>query len=299
MFNKLVAIEPVHLTPAIEQQLHKHAKEVIFYPNKPQNEAEVSLRIADADAVFVSYTTKIEAEAILKADNLKYIGMCCSLYDEKSATVNLAAARNKNVLVSGVNDYGDVGVGEFVVSELVQLLHGYTAKKWDYDSRELAGLKVGIIGLGVTGLVIARAMQCFGADISYFSKTRKPAEEAKNIKYQELDQLLADNEVICTCVNKNIILLHEEQFAMMGPHKILINTGGTPTFDLEPFTKFINEDNYFICDMSTCLGADHLLGHPNIRCVGEASGMTIQAKDRLSQKVLANLEQAKEQIFGR
>ena len=39
-------------------------------------------------------------------------------------------------------------------------------------------MKVGIVGLGTTGLVIAHALQYFGSDLYYYSRTRKPEEEA-------------------------------------------------------------------------------------------------------------------------
>ncbi len=104
-------------------------------------------------------------------------------------------------------------------------------------------------------------------------------------------------EVICTCVNKNTVLLYEEQFKILGNRKILINTGGSPTFDMKPFEKFIERDNYFMCDMASCLGNDKLISHKNVRCAGVASGMTKQAKVRLSEKVLENIKSALERLI--
>lgn len=71
--------------------------------------------------------------------NLRYIGMCCSLYEEKSANVDIAAAREKGIVVTGVKDYGDEGVVEYVISELVRYLHGLrpeaVARRSDGDHR--------------------------------------------------------------------------------------------------------------------------------------------------------------------
>lgn len=51
--------------------------------------------------------------------------MCCSLYSEESANVDIAYAREKNIRVLGIRDYGDRGVVEYVLHELTGLLHGF------------------------------------------------------------------------------------------------------------------------------------------------------------------------------
>ncbi len=291
MFKKLVAIEPVNLLPNAKQRLSDYAHEVLLYDDIPRDDAEILERIGDADALLVSYTTQIRGEVISRASELKYIGMCCSLYDEHSASVDIASARECGVVVTGVRDYGDEGVAEFVVSELVQLLHGTAQRKWCENPREIGGLKVGIVGLGVTGMIIARALRFFGADVSYYSRTRKSDAEHEGLEYRELNDLLSESEVVCCCLTKNIVLLHEEQFKALGSHKILINTAGGVPYDMECLERFVEGDNFLICDMQGALPDDKLHHHPNVRYIGSASGVTEQAMQRLSDKVLLNIEQ--------
>ena len=82
MFRKLVAIEPINLVPAAKQKLRQYAETVILYDSLPQDEAEIIRRIDDADAVLLSYTSRLEKPAIEACPALRYIGMCCSLYSE-------------------------------------------------------------------------------------------------------------------------------------------------------------------------------------------------------------------------
>ena len=63
---------------------------------------------------------------------------------------------------------------EFVLSELVRFLHGFDRPMLYDIPTEITGLKAGIIGLGVSGTMIAEALQFMGAEVSYFSRTRKP-----------------------------------------------------------------------------------------------------------------------------
>src|SRR5690554_3026113 len=157
MFKKLVAIEPVSLIPSAEKQLETFADEVILYHDIPKDDEEMAARIGDADAVLLSYTSTLGKEALEKCPNVKYIGMCCSLYSPETANVDIHYANARGITVTGIRDYGDEGVVEYVASELIRCLHGFGGRPWDGVAREITGLKVGIVGLGTLGGMIADA----------------------------------------------------------------------------------------------------------------------------------------------
>lgn len=148
MFDKLVAIEPVSLVPDAEAALHDYAREVVLYRDVPADDAEILHRIGDADAVLVSYTSRITRAVIERCPNVRYIGMCCSLYSEESANVDIACARERGIRVLGIRDYGDRGVVEYVLHELTGLLHGFGMPMLRDEPVEITGLRVGIVGLG-------------------------------------------------------------------------------------------------------------------------------------------------------
>ena len=162
---------------------------------------------------------------------------------------------------------------------------------WEDLPREITGLKVGIVGLGKSGGMIADALKFFGADISYYARSEKEAATAKGYRFLPLRELLAESEVICCCLNKNTILLHEEEFKQMGNRKILFNTGLSPAWDEAAFTEWLEGDNLCFCDTIGALGGEQLLNHPHVRCMQVSTGRTRQAFDRLSAKVLANLSE--------
>lgn len=291
MFQKLVVIEPVSLIPSAEKALHNFAKEIIMYPDIPADDNEVAIRIGGADAVLLSYTSRINKTALEKCPNVKYIGMCCSLYSPESANVDILYANSRGITVTGIRDYGDEGVVEYVVSELVRCLHGFDQEPWDGMAREITGLKVGIIGLGKSGGMIADAMKFFGAEVSYFSRSEKAEANAKGYHFLPLGELLAQSEVVCCCLNKNTVLLHEEEFKKLGNKKILFNTGLSPAWDEAPFIEWLKGDNLCFCDTLGALGDAALLTNPHVRCMQVSTGRTRQAFDRLSEKVLANLSE--------
>lgn len=292
MFKKLVAIEPVSLVEEAEKELYSFAQEVVMFPDIPADDDEIARRIGDADAVLVSYTSRITRGVFERCPNIRYVGMCCSLYSKESANVDIAYAEEHGIVVKGIRDYGDRGVVEFVLSELIRLLHGFDRPQWKELPIEITDLKVGIVGMGVTGGMITDAMQFMGAEVSYYSRTRKPEREAAGVQYRPLNELLADSEVVFLCLNKNVILLHEEEFKALGSKKILFNTSIGPAFDSAAFKNWLaNPQNIFVCDTKGAIGedAEELFHAPNLYCADYSAGRTKQAFKLLSKKVLDNI----------
>lgn len=290
-FNKIVAIEPVSLIPEYEEKLKTLADEVVMYGDIPTDDDVIANRIGDADCVLLSYTSRLTAEAMAKCPNIKYVGMCCSLYSPESANVDIRYAEAHGIKVTGIRDYGDEGVVEYVVSELVRCLHGFGQPSWETMPREITGLKVGVVGLGKSGGMIADAMKFFGAEIAYFARGEKQAAAEKGYRFMPLQDLMEWSDVVFCCLNKNTVLLHEEEFRRLGNHKILFNTGLSPAWDEVPFMKWLEGDNLCYCDTLGALGGEQLLAHPHVRCVNVSTGRTSQAFVRLSEKVLANVDE--------
>lgn len=293
MFKKLVAIEPVSLVKSVVEKLNDYAQEVIFYDDLPHTDEEIIKRIGDADGVLVSYTTNINKTVLDACKNIRYIGMCCSLYAPESANVDIRRANELGIVVYGVRDYGDDGVVEYVLSELIRYLHGFGDKQWQALPLEINDLKVGIVGLGTTGIAIADALQFLGANVHYYSRTRKPEQEVRGIQYRPFHDLLSEVDVVFSCLNKNVILFDEKAFETLSNGKIFFNTSIGPSHESNALHKWVDEgSNEFFCDSQGALGEDNqvLLSHPHVNAQKISSGRTKQAFDRLSEKVLENIE---------
>jgi len=289
--KKIVSIDNTRLVPEAREQLKSLAEEVIFYEDYPTAKEEIERRMKDAEVVLVSWNTKIHREAILGAKNLKYIGMCCSLYDEASANVDIKAARERSVPVLGVKDYGDEGVIEFIISELVSLLHGFHEHQWRDFPTELTGQKLGIIGMGTLGKMLTVTAKHFNMEVYYYSRSRKPEAEALGANYLPKEELLRTVDMVSTHLPRNTLALSPEDFKTFGDGKILINTSLGKTYNLEAFRKWIeNRDNYAIFDVSGLEGIlEEMKSYENVITSNTVAGFTTQAKGRLSKKVLENL----------
>jgi len=293
-FNKIVCVDHTKLNKNKKKKLQKFSEgNVEVYTDYPESKDEVIKRIGDAEAVIVSWHTDLDEEIIKACSNLKYIGMACSLYDDESANVAVKFARERGITVKGIKDYGDPGVAEFIISELIQLLNGYKDKQWKEMPRELTELKFGIIGLGVTGQLLAECLMPFGVNLFYFSRTRKPKWEKKGVDYLPLDDLLEHSDVISFHLPKNAKSVGGEEFEKLGSNKILINTSLGLPFDAESFQNWIKkEGNYAIFDGDGKKELSHdILSSKNIIAQDTSAGWSSQTLKRLSNKVLHNLKE--------
>lgn len=294
-FKKISVIEPSNLFDESIEELKKLADEVVVYQNDvPETKEEIIRRIGGADAVILSYTTNLTQDILKQCPQIKYIGMSCTLYPPKSCTVDRVTADEMGMKVTGISNYGEEGVVEFVVSELIQLFHTYREYQnfpfEDYP-REITNTKIGIIGLGSVGTKIANAFMAFGGDLYYNDLKRNPDKEAMGIKYLPLEEMLKTCTVVCTCLTKNIVALHEQEFEAFGTHKVLFNTGLSPTFEKEAVLKWLAKgDTYLCCDSDLAIGDVELANHDRVTCKFKASGGTTQCLERLNQKVLENIK---------
>lgn len=291
-FNKIVVLEQIVITTEGMEQLRDYCNELIIYSNTPADENEYIKRIGDADCILVSYPARITRKIIESSPNLKYIGMGCSLYDEKYSNIDLQACRDNNVIVLPLKDYGDEGTIEYVVAELLNLLHGLKGSRWKEKVYELNSLKVGIIGLGTIGRMTARALKCFGADIYYYSRTRKPEIEKENIKYLPLNELLRKSDAIAISVNRDSLVMDKQSFKEFGNGKIIINTSLGTCYDIEALEEWIKDkSNYYICDnSSTTEKTKHIINNDNVIHNNLHAGHSMQTDIRAAEQTINNIK---------
>ncbi|MGB4840586.1 MAG: NAD(P)-dependent oxidoreductase [Saprospiraceae bacterium] len=292
-FNKISVIDNCGLTfPELDKIIELSNEQVSIYSDFPLSEKEIIQRISDSDCVLVSWHTNISAEIIRACPSVQFIGMCCSLYDENSANVDISESRKRGIEVQGVRDYGDEGAVEFIFAQLIFLLKGLGKHRWRHEATELKNKTIGIIGFGSLGQMVAKTAYHFGMEVFYYSRTRKPNLEGPNLTYLPLDQLLINCEIITTHLPKNTTLLHRREFKILKKNAILINTSLGLTFDKDAFIQWLLGDktSFAILD-GDGMGNfhDEFTQVENVIMSEQFAGFTLEAKKRLSEKVLLYL----------
>ncbi len=290
-FDKIVCVDYTKLKDWALEELQGYSEaKVENYTTYPENEEEVISRIGDAEIVFVSWRTPISESIIKNCPNLKYIGMCCSLYDDESANVAVTYARSRGIVVKGIRDYGDPGVVEFIVSELVRLLHGFGEHQWKEMPLELTRRKLGIIGLGTTGQLLASCLLPFGVDLYYYSRTRKKDWENKGVRYLELEELLQTSEIVSLHLPKNVVIFGKNEFEHFGNGKILVNTSLGLPVEEKAFNSWIkDQSNFAIFDGDARYElSQSIIKLPGMITANKSAGWSLETHDRLNRKVMDN-----------
>ena len=130
-----------------------------------------------AAEIVLTNKTVLSREILLRLPQLRYIGVLATGYD----VVDVAAARQQNVLVSNVPDYGAASVVQMVFAHLLNLAqhaaeHARSVAAgrwsrtpdfcyWDFPLCELAGLTMGIVGFGRIGRGTATVARAFGMNV--------------------------------------------------------------------------------------------------------------------------------------
>lgn len=289
-FKKIVSIDYTGIKEFVHEKLESLCEELIIYDDFPSSENEIITRAKDADAILVSWNTYVTANIIKKLPSLKYIGMCCSLYDDKSSNVDISQAKHQGIIVKGVKDYGDEGVVEYFYCELIRLFKGLGDVQFRDEQIELGGIKLGVIGLGTLGKMVADAGKFFSMDIYYHNRSKRVDVD---YTYLSLDELLNTCDVITTHLPRNTVVMGDKEFSALGNGKVFVNTGLLPSFDLNAFDKWIKDKNNFAIFDSTSITQEFRTkykGYPNIIINKTVAGFTKNARERLAQKVIVNLE---------
>ena len=137
---------------------------------------QIAARAADGEIVLTNKTV-LSREIIRQLPRLRYIGVLATGYN----VVDLEAARERNVPVTNVPNYGSTSVVQMVFAHLLNLTQhvaqhgqGVAAGRWtqsddfcywDFPLVELAGLTMGIVGFGRIGRAAAAIAQAFGMNV--------------------------------------------------------------------------------------------------------------------------------------
>jgi lactate dehydrogenase-like 2-hydroxyacid dehydrogenase len=260
-------------------------KTIKLHDQNPVSVAECIDRSKDADCLLVGGSSKLSKEIISKCKKLEYIGLAATLFTGKSSNIDLEAAAARSIIVKGVSDYGDIGVVEFVLSEIIRHI-----KNADTNT-ELSSQNIGIIGAGVTGFKVAQALKYFGARVNYYSRSQKIEMEQIDVKYLPLNELLKKVCIISIHVPRNTTVLTKKELAVFTRGKVIINTSVGLPIEKEAMINWLsNQSNMLIAD-SDGIGyiSEGVGAYKNVREYPRFAGFTEEAQDRLISKVERNI----------
>ena len=218
------------VNPALEK-LREFADELVFNPTgKPLTGERLIQQLQGCDG-YLAGLDSISADVLEHCPNLKAISRYGVGYDR----VDLAAAEKQGIVVTNTPGVNAEAVGELAFGMMMSLSRSLTmldasTKRNGWircTGKELYGKKIGIVGLGAIGKVVARCAGGFAMEVLAYDPYMNESYAAEHgIKSVSFEELIAQCDYISMHLPLNdqtYHMINKETFSKMKDGVILIN----------------------------------------------------------------------------
>jgi D-3-phosphoglycerate dehydrogenase/(S)-sulfolactate dehydrogenase len=262
------------------------------------NPEELKTSLKDVTALVVRNRTKVTADVIAAAPNLKVIARAGVGLDN----IDIKAADAAGVVVVAGLGANAVSVGELTLGLALALLrnvpgHDVATRDGGWvrtPGRELSGLTWGLLGCGATGLATAKLIQGFNCQVIGFDPY---AKNLSGIELTTFEDILKRSDVVSIhmpSTPETNGTINAQTLSLMKPDAIIVNVGRG---------EVINE-----ADLMAALKAKTIAGAaldvrvqeppakgemetiPNLILTPHVAGITKESQLRINQILTANIE---------
>lgn len=302
---KIVFLEPLGISEdalksTTEKYISSDEHEIVYSPDRKEDEATLIERSKDADIVVLS-NIKYGKNIIEKCPNLKMINVAFTGVDH----IDLEYCNERGIDVCNCSGYSTVAVADIVFGMAINLARYMNqteekvralGTKENLVGFELEGKTFGIIGVGEIGKRVAKIADAFGCKVIAYSRTPKDIEY---IEFKSFEEVLKESDILSIHVPQNsetINLISANELALMKKTAILINTARGPivnSADLAAALKngTIGAAGVDVFNVEPPLTADEpLLSAPNTLLTPHIAFASHQAFEKRAEIVGANLK---------
>ena len=270
--------------------------------------AETVARCAGAE-VIITNKAPVTREIIAALPDLKYIGVTATGYN----IVDVAAAKERGILVTNVPGYSSPAVAQLVFALLLELTNhvGHHAQTvadgrwqacpdfsyWDHPVIELSGRTLGIIGYGDIGSAVGRIATAFGMKV-LASKREWKTPPPDGVTPASIEEIFVQSDAIslhCPLTDATKFLVNERTLGLMKNTAFLINTGRGPLVDEAALAKALNDGRIAgagldVLSVEPPKDGNPLIGARNALITPHIGWASREARARLIAATAANLQ---------
>jgi glycerate dehydrogenase len=210
-------------------------------------------RAKDSELVLTNKTV-LNSATIAALPKLRYIGVLATGFN----VVDIAAAKERSIVVTNVPGYGTPSVAQAVLALLLELTnhvghHAHTVREgrwskcedfcyWDGTLVELEGRTLGILGYGAIGERVAKIAVALGMRVLANRRTWKE-KPLPGVEPATQEQVFAQSDVLslhCPLTDDTKHLIRSETIAQMKPTAFLINTARGPLVQEQDLADALN-----------------------------------------------------------
>ena len=278
--------------------------EVVYDPKLVDDASALAAAVRDADGLIVRNRTQVRGALLDDASNLKVVGRLGVGLDN----IDVDACARRGITVYPASGANDVAVAEYVIGTAMLLLRGaygatqrVAAGTWPRNAlmgREMAGKRLGLIGLGAIARETAQRAVAFGMEVSAYDPMLGPDHPAWRPAYgliasETLDTLVASSDVISLHVPLTPAtcgMIGPEVVARMKPGAILINAARGGIVDVAAVAEALKAGrlggaalDVFDAEPLDAAAGRIFLDVPNLVLTPHIAGVTVESNIRVSR----------------
>ena len=308
MAGKPVLLITRKLPEAVEARAARDYEIVTNPEDRVFAQDELIEKCRGADAVMPCHSEKFTAEVIAALPRrLKVIANFSVGVDH----VDLSAAKARGIVVTNTPDVLSDATAEIAIllmlgaarraSEGDRLVREGRWDRWSpafMVGRQLTGKRLGIVGMGRVGQVVARRARGRGMEIHYHTRRRRdPATEDGAAYHETLEDLLAASEVLslhCPTTTESTGMMDAAAFARLPEGAIFVNTARGALVDEAALASALSSGRLFAAGLDVF--RDEPGGNPeiakleNVFLLPHIGSATVETRDAMGFRALDNLD---------
>lgn len=304
--KKLFVTGPV--MPEVEARLRK-TYDVIFHGSEsPPSPGDLVAAAHGMDALMIYPNALMDGSVIGQLPDTVRIIACHAVGHDN---VDLDAARARGIPVTNTPEVLDAATAEIAIllmlgaarraSEGDRLIRAGKWQSWRVDfmvGTEITGRRLGIIGMGNIGRLVARRARAFDMDVHYHNRRALPADKAEEgVFHETVESLLEVSDVLsinCPLTPETHHLLNRERIARLPRGAIVVNTARGPVIEDAALIEALKSGHVAAAGLDVFEGEPNLdpayLGLENTLLLPHIGSATVRTRTAMGMRAADNLD---------
>ncbi len=308
MNEKPVVLVTRKLPIAVEKKLAEYFETILNPDDKLYSTDEILRMAENADAILPCHTEKFSAQTIaLLPSRIKAIANFSVGVDH----VDLEAAKLRQIIVTNTPDVLSDATAEIAMllilgaarraSEGDRLVRSQQWKDWSpafMVGKQITGKRLGILGMGRVGQVVARRARGFDMTIHYHNRKPLDSTRTEGAEYHAtVDELLSNIDVLsihCPASDETRGLLNSDRIALLHSNAIVINTSRGGVIDDDALVDALKSGGIAAAGLDVYNGEPDAI-HPgyrqldNVFLLPHIGSATEETRDAMGFRAIDNL----------
>jgi D-3-phosphoglycerate dehydrogenase len=255
------------------------------------------------DGLVVRSRTKVTADVIAAANNLKVIGRAGAGVDN----IDTSEATKRGIIVMNTPGGNTIAATEHTIAMLLAAMRNIPRanmslldEKWDrktYIGRELYEKTIGVLGLGKIGFGVAKRLAAFDSNILVYDPiVSKDIADSIGAKLVELDELLEKSDIITIHAPKitdTIDLINKDRLKKCKDGVVIVNVARGGIINEADLLDALNSGKVSTAALDVYSSEPptdfELVKHPNVIATPHLGASTKEAQDKVADMILAQM----------